>query len=69
MSHLADMATKPPRRMKIAVIAVHDPHWIPDRVRDDGVELVAPPAMRQSATEGMEGHRRAAAARLESVGL
>jgi histidinol dehydrogenase/sulfopropanediol 3-dehydrogenase len=31
-----------------------------------GVELVAPPAMRQSATEGMEGHRRAAAARLEA---
>ena len=29
-----------------------------------GVEAVAPPAMRQSATEGMEGHRRAAAARL-----
>ena len=29
-----------------------------------GVEVVAPPAMRQSATEGMEGHRRAAAARL-----
>lgn len=32
----------------------------------EGVELVAPPAMRQSATEGMEGHRRAAAARLEA---
>lgn len=31
-----------------------------------GVELVAPPAIRQSATEGMEGHRRAAAARLEA---
>ena len=31
-----------------------------------GVEVVAPPAMRQSATEGMEGHRRAAAARLEA---
>ena len=31
-----------------------------------GVEAVAPPAMRQSATEGMEGHRRAAAARLEA---
>ena len=31
-----------------------------------GVEAVAPPAMRQSATEGMEGHRRAAALRLES---
>ena len=30
-----------------------------------GVEAVAPPAMRQSATEGMEGHRRAAAVRLE----
>lgn len=31
-----------------------------------GVEAVAPPAMRQSATEGMEGHRRAAAVRLET---
>jgi histidinol dehydrogenase/sulfopropanediol 3-dehydrogenase len=30
-----------------------------------GVEAVAPPAMRQSATEGMEGHRRAAALRLD----
>jgi histidinol dehydrogenase/sulfopropanediol 3-dehydrogenase len=30
-----------------------------------GVEAVAPPAVRQSATEGMEGHRRAAALRLE----
>jgi sulfopropanediol 3-dehydrogenase len=29
-----------------------------------GVEAVAPPAIRQSATEGMEGHRRAAAVRL-----
>ena len=29
-----------------------------------GVEAVAPPAMRQSKTEGMEGHRRAAALRL-----
>ena len=29
-----------------------------------GVEAVAPPAMRQSTTEGMEGHRRAAALRL-----
>lgn len=32
----------------------------------EGVQAVAPPAMRQSATEGMEGHRRAAAARLEA---
>jgi histidinol dehydrogenase/sulfopropanediol 3-dehydrogenase len=30
-----------------------------------GVEVVAPPAARQSATEGMEGHRRAAAVRLD----
>lgn len=29
-----------------------------------GVAAVAPPAMRQSATEGMEGHRRAAALRV-----
>jgi len=33
-------------------------------MEQSGVEAVAPPAMRQSATEGMEGHRRAAAARL-----
>jgi histidinol dehydrogenase/sulfopropanediol 3-dehydrogenase len=32
-----------------------------------GVEAVAPPAIRQSATEGMEGHRRAAALRLNTV--
>ena len=32
-----------------------------------GVEAVAPPAIRQSATEGMEGHRRAAALRLSQV--
>lgn len=31
----------------------------------EGVEAVARPSMRQSATEGMEGHRRAAALRLE----
>jgi len=30
-----------------------------------GVQAVAPPAVRQSATEGMEGHRRAAALRLK----
>jgi sulfopropanediol 3-dehydrogenase len=30
-----------------------------------GVEQVAPPAIRQSASEGLEGHRRAAAARLK----
>ncbi|MDE2318857.1 MAG: histidinol dehydrogenase [Rhodospirillales bacterium] len=30
----------------------------------EGVALVAPPAMRQSASEGLEGHRRAAAFRL-----
>jgi histidinol dehydrogenase/sulfopropanediol 3-dehydrogenase len=33
-------------------------------MEQNGVEAVAPPAMRQSATEGMEGHRRAAALRL-----
>lgn len=31
-----------------------------------GVQVVAPPAIRQSATEGMEGHRRAAALRFVS---
>ena len=32
-----------------------------------GVQAVAPPAIRQSATEGMEGHRRAAALRLNTA--
>jgi histidinol dehydrogenase/sulfopropanediol 3-dehydrogenase len=36
-------------------------------MEQSGVEAVAPPAMRQSATEGMEGHRRAAAARLSEL--
>jgi len=36
-------------------------------MEQSGVEAVAPPAMRQSATEGMEGHRRAAAARLGRI--
>ncbi len=32
-----------------------------------GVAAVAPPAVRQSASEGLEGHRRAAALRLETL--
>ena len=32
---------------------------------EDGVRAVAPPAVRQSASEGLEGHRRAAALRLQ----
>lgn len=32
-----------------------------------GVEAVAPPAIRQSASEGLEGHRRAAALRMERM--
>jgi histidinol dehydrogenase/sulfopropanediol 3-dehydrogenase len=32
-----------------------------------GVEKVAPPAIRQSASEGLEGHRRAAAMRLDRL--
>jgi histidinol dehydrogenase/sulfopropanediol 3-dehydrogenase len=36
-------------------------------MEQSGVEAVAPPAMRQSATEGMEGHRRAAAVRLDQI--
>nr|WP_240547334.1 histidinol dehydrogenase [Mesorhizobium tianshanense] len=32
-----------------------------------GVEAVAPPAIRQSASEGLEGHRRAAALRFDRV--
>ncbi|WP_394889432.1 histidinol dehydrogenase [Mesorhizobium sp. AaZ16] len=34
-----------------------------------GVEKVAPPAIRQSASEGLEGHRRAAAMRLDRLQL
>ncbi len=34
--------------------------WLDER----GIAAVAPPAMRQSASEGLEGHRRAAALRL-----
>jgi sulfopropanediol 3-dehydrogenase len=37
--------------------------WLDQRA----VDVVAPIAARQSATEGMEGHRRAAAARLEKA--
>jgi histidinol dehydrogenase/sulfopropanediol 3-dehydrogenase len=33
-------------------------------MEEQGVAAVAPPAMRQSAAEGLEGHRRAAAFRL-----
>jgi sulfopropanediol 3-dehydrogenase len=33
----------------------------------EGVRTVAPPAVRQSASEGLEGHRRAAALRLERL--
>ncbi|MFD0857488.1 histidinol dehydrogenase [Roseovarius aquimarinus] len=33
----------------------------------DGVKQVAPPAARQAATEGMEGHRRAAQMRLDRI--
>lgn len=36
--------------------------WLDER----GVAVVAPPAARQSATEGMEGHRRAAVLRLDN---
>ncbi len=35
------------------------------RLDERGVAVVAPPAVRQSASEGLEGHRRAAALRLE----
>lgn len=40
-------------------IATHQ--WLDER----GVRAVAPPAVRQSRSEGLEGHRRAAALRLE----
>ncbi len=39
--------------------------WLDER----GVATVAPPAVRQSASEGLEGHRRAAALRLERLQL
>ncbi|WP_192847497.1 histidinol dehydrogenase [Aureimonas sp. AU40] len=44
-------------------IATHQ--WL----EDEGVATVAPPAVRQSASEGLEGHRRAAALRLEKPEL
>jgi sulfopropanediol 3-dehydrogenase len=39
------------------------------RLDRKGVEKVAPPAIRQSASEGLEGHRRAAAMRLDRLQL
>lgn len=39
------------------------------RLDERGVAAVAPPAMRQSASEGLEGHRRAAALRLAPAQL
>jgi histidinol dehydrogenase/sulfopropanediol 3-dehydrogenase len=42
-------------------IATHQ--WLDDR----GVRAVAPPAVRQSASEGLEGHRRAAQLRLDRM--
>lgn len=35
---------------------------------DEGIKQVAPPAARQSASEGLEGHRRAAQIRLDRLG-
>jgi len=42
-------------------IATHQ--WL----SEDGVKQVAPPAARQSASEGLEGHRRAAQLRLDRM--
>ncbi len=42
-------------------IATHQ--WLDER----GVRIVAPPAARQSASEGLEGHRRAAQLRLDRL--
>jgi histidinol dehydrogenase/sulfopropanediol 3-dehydrogenase len=42
-------------------IATHQ--WLDER----GVRTVAPPAVRQSASEGLEGHRRAAQLRLDRM--
>jgi histidinol dehydrogenase/sulfopropanediol 3-dehydrogenase len=39
------------------------------RLDRQGVEKVAPPAIRQSASEGLDGHRRAAAMRLDRLQL
>ncbi|MGV0876271.1 histidinol dehydrogenase [Martelella sp. FLE1502] len=36
-------------------------------LEEEGIRQVAPPAVRQSASEGLEGHRRAAALRLERL--
>jgi sulfopropanediol 3-dehydrogenase len=42
-------------------IATHQ--WL----TSDGVRIVAPPAARQAASEGLEGHRRAAQLRLDRM--
>ncbi len=44
-------------------VATHQ--WLDER----GVRAVAPPAVRQSRSEGLEGHRRAAALRLDRMQL
>ena len=42
-------------------VAIHQ--WLDE----EGVKQVAPPAARQSASEGLEGHRRAAQLRLDRM--
>jgi histidinol dehydrogenase/sulfopropanediol 3-dehydrogenase len=52
-------------------------HWVGSYLKvathqwldDDGARAVAPPAIRQSASEGLEGHRRAAALRVDRAGV
>lgn len=44
-------------------VKIYTHQWLDER----GVAAVAPPAARQSAREGLEGHRRAAAARLQQL--
>lgn len=46
-----------------AYVKVATHQWI----EPEGVQVVAPPAVRQSASEGLEGHRRAAQLRLDRL--
>ena len=65
--HAADHGRGPLHRRALGRLLRQDLH--PSVARRAGVEAVAPPAIRQSASEGLEGHRRAAALRMERMQL
>jgi sulfopropanediol 3-dehydrogenase len=62
-SHAADDGRGPLHRRAVGRLLCQDLHA--SMARERGVAAVAPPATRQSASEGLEGHRRAAALRLQ----